>query len=492
MDQESQEKNGNKKAGVTSAERYLSRLCEKNFLTLWSYCGVYRSQGGGKEIVDLLVVFENHIILFSDKDCIFPISGDVEKDWGRWFRRAIQASAKQVWGAERWVRAYPDSLFLDNKCIQPFPYALPDMADAQFHLIVVAHGVSRKIMDELGGTGSLMINSAIQGLDGHTMPFMIGDLDPAKTFVHIFDDTSLDIIMSALDTISDFVQYLSKKEKLLRSEVIVFSPGEEELLEHYLTHIDSDHKHDFSFPADANGVTLSEGTWEDFEKNPQRLAQLEADRVSYFWDDLIERFSHYALTDQQYFASSPGFQSSEKVLRLLAKLPRFHRRILSKGFLELIRKTPADQIGRKFVIPIKKGEPYYVMIVYPIDSTKTHDENRLNRRLYLEACCRVIKYKYPEAEHIAGIATESGIENGGRSEDAVYCDARIWSDDAQKEAEIIFEKLDILKNPTARTVDEKEYPEIVIDPESIPDNPRNKPCPCGSQKKYKKCHGNRV
>jgi hypothetical protein len=55
--------------GVTEAERYLKRLCDRTFLSLWSYPGVYRDQGSGKgtegkEVCDLLVVFENHIIIW--------------------------------------------------------------------------------------------------------------------------------------------------------------------------------------------------------------------------------------------------------------------------------------------------------------------------------------------------------------------------------------------------------------------------------------------
>lgn len=43
-------------------------------------------------------------------------------------------------------------------------------------------------------------------------PFMIGQVDPARGYVHVFDDTSLEIVMSTLDTVSDFVEYLTKKE----------------------------------------------------------------------------------------------------------------------------------------------------------------------------------------------------------------------------------------------------------------------------------------
>ena len=57
--------------GTTPTERYLKKLCDHTFLSLWSYPGVYRDQyagegGDGKEVCDLLVVFENDVIVFSD------------------------------------------------------------------------------------------------------------------------------------------------------------------------------------------------------------------------------------------------------------------------------------------------------------------------------------------------------------------------------------------------------------------------------------------
>lgn len=60
-----------------------------------------------------------------------------------------------------------------------------------------------------GGSGSLILDSDIIG-QAHTTPFVIGQVDPARAYVHVFDDTSLDIVMKTLDTVSDFVAYLCK------------------------------------------------------------------------------------------------------------------------------------------------------------------------------------------------------------------------------------------------------------------------------------------
>jgi len=209
--------------GITDSERYLKKLCDRTFLSLWSYPNVYRDQGNsakgdGKEICDLLVVFENHVIVFSDKDCAFPDSGDLTKDWSRWFRRAVVKSADQVWGAERWIRSHPDRLFVDRACEHKFPIDLPNPDKAMFHRIVVAHDSSNRCRQTFGGgSGSLMIAPSITGTAHYEAnpegiePFTIGDLDTDKGYVHVLDDTSLDIVLSTLDTITDFVEYLTKR-----------------------------------------------------------------------------------------------------------------------------------------------------------------------------------------------------------------------------------------------------------------------------------------
>ena len=87
---------------VTPSEGYLRKLCKRTFLSLWSYPNPFRDQAGGaqdgKEICDLLVVFENDVIIFSDKHCEFPNSADLDLDWARWYRRAVEKSARQLVG----------------------------------------------------------------------------------------------------------------------------------------------------------------------------------------------------------------------------------------------------------------------------------------------------------------------------------------------------------------------------------------------------------
>lgn len=112
-------------------------------------------KGQGKEICDLLVVFGDDILLFSDKYVAFPDTGDLERDWKRWFKRAVAESAMQLRGAERWIRAHPDRVFIDRACTIQLPVDLS--SSPRFHRIVVAHGAAERCTAELGGSGSLMI-----------------------------------------------------------------------------------------------------------------------------------------------------------------------------------------------------------------------------------------------------------------------------------------------------------------------------------------------
>jgi hypothetical protein len=251
--------------GVTPAERYLAKLCKRSFLSLWSYSCVFRDQGrtngkgDGKELCDLLVVFENHILIFSDKDCVFRDGPDIELEWSRWYRKAVKKSADQVFGAERWIRSFPGSLFLDKECSVPFPIDLPPSEEATFHRIVVAHDGARKCHEALGGSGSLMLDNSLEAGQHLSTPFTIGRISPERGFVHVLDDTTLNVVMRQLDTITDFVEYLSKKEVLMMGDVRIAAAGEEELLARYLGHLDAKGKHDFMIPSKSGAVCFDQG-----------------------------------------------------------------------------------------------------------------------------------------------------------------------------------------------------------------------------------------
>jgi hypothetical protein len=481
--------------GNTASEKYLAHLCEKTFLSLWSYPSVYRDQRAGrptegKEICDLLVVFEGDVIVFSDKQCAYPESPNAMQNWSRWFRRAVRSGAEQVWGAERWLRSFPSRIFLDRSCTQRLPYEFP--TKPRFHLIVVAHGAAAACKEQLGGSGSFMVQTDLRGFGAHSQPFTIGNLAPNKTFVHIFDDSSLSIVMRTLDTIADLVSYLRKKESLFSASTAVMAAGEEELLAWYLKYLNARGEHDFVFPEGYDAIAVEEGAWLDFQMNPQRRAQIEHDRVSYMWDSLIETFNFHALANTQYHVSEGGVRDSERVMRFFAREPRTRRRMLAGALHEMLRISKPNEARRRAMSPSRPGDPWFVFVLFPYDHAASHEENREARGAYLEACMMAVKVRWPDAQHIVGIATEAGLETRPRSEDAAYFDCTDWCSDMQTRAVALRDEFELFVSPNLKYESVKEYPTTRIDGSlvhAIPKNPRNKPCPCDSGKKYKHCHG---
>ena len=484
--------------GTTIAERYLKRLCDHSFLSLWSYAGVYRNQLDnpsakvGKEVCDLLVVFENHILIFSDKDCVYPDRKDEELNWRSWCRRAVQKSAEQIWGAEHWITSHPQRLFTDAACTQRFPYPLPDMSSALFHRIIVAHGASEKCRAIYGGSGSLMMDSTLISTSDtkRTKLFTIGQIDPAKGFVHVFDDASLETVMGTLDTITDFVQYLTKKERFMTGDTKVFATGEEELLAYYLRDINADGEHDFIIPPDTNGIFIQEGMWDDFIESKEYKAQQMANQISYVWDGLIEQFNTHILGGTQYYTYPPGVEHSERNIRFLAREPRTRRRFLAQSLVDLIEKTPSTMKQVRVIEPSGLGDPYFVFLILPHPDEMLYEVYRERRRELLEAYITCTKALYPQALDIVGIATENDLEAHHRSEDALYLDARDWTEEQLEEARCFQQETGFLTNITKHKGKEREYPvELERSTGTMKGRDRNKPCFCGSGKKFKKCCG---
>lgn len=465
--------------GTNESEIYLGHLCKHTFLSLWSYHNPYRKQGKrmasesqvllgeGKELCDLLVIFGNHVIIFSDKYCEFRSSGDIRLDWSRWYKRAIEASANQIYGAERWIKEYPNEIYLDKKCANIVPIKLPNSNELNFHRIVVAHGASKKCISELGGSGSFMIKPSIIG-DNHygtgCMPFTIGVVNQEKGYIHVLDDNSLDVVLKTLDTISDFVQYLFRKEEFIRSGDFAMAAGEDDLLAHYLSYIDEVNQHSFYPDSFKKGhvIYIDEGLWVEFCHSSERIAQAEANKVSYLWDEIIERFSYTILTGTSCHMPQLNIQTQETLLRILAKENRTRRRFLSRTLLSLISNTPKEMRCTKVVTPLTDGGPFYLFLLLPKLKEVSYDEYKDERVNLLQCYLDIVKHEFPDAVDIIGYATETGFSDE-HTEDLAYLDAREWTEEQEKIASQTkgeFITHGLFEKQTTCFGIEKEYPDI--------------------------------
>lgn len=455
--------------GITAAERDVAALCRKAFLSLWTYPNVYRAEkqpNGGvisKEVCDLLVLFGEHVLIFSDKDCAFRDSGDLGRDWSRWYSRAIGHSAKQLFGAERVIRGR-EPLFLDKELTTPLPLPLPPADRMKVHRIVVAHGACEKCRDVLGGSGSLVLDPSVAG-DQHLAafggrPFVVGQVTPSKGYVHVMDDTSLAFVMSVLDTAADFTNYLEKKEQLMRSGALALATGEEALLGWFMGRVNAQDQHDFVLPPDANGpLAVDESWWQRFIMGPEAAAKFEADRISYLWDDLIEKFTHHFQEGTSDFLTDTTAASMDASLRFFVRENRTRRRALATALIDAVQTTPADKRRLRVVPPSGPGDPYWVLLLLPFPAGVPYRVYRDVRRRYLEWCCMVVRLDNPDALDIVGFATEAGNESDHRSEDAAYFDARVWNPALEAEARELKLQHGILISPRMLPLSIKEYPD---------------------------------
>jgi hypothetical protein len=196
--------------GTTDSERYLARLADRTFLNLWSYPNVYRDEvvNGrqvGREICDLLVVCGDHVIIFSDKNVKLSLSQEVNTTWPRWYKRAIQKGVSQLNGAENWIIKHPKRIFLNASCNQTLPVDIPPASVRTIHKVLIAHGAAEACSRFFNGdSGSFMLFPSLRGYghidqtSEHYQPFCIGDIDPAGSFIHVFNDTVLDDVVREL------------------------------------------------------------------------------------------------------------------------------------------------------------------------------------------------------------------------------------------------------------------------------------------------------
>jgi SEC-C motif len=480
---------------VNASERYLGQLCNGTFLRLWSHPNLYRDQGcsnggDGKELCDQTIIFGNRVLLFSDKCIQFSPSVPIHVAWNRWFKKAVISSSKQLSGAERWIRNFPQRVFEDRACTVPLHVPFPGPESTVFHRIAVARGASRPCSEVIGGPGSLMLQPSIADMKHCSTTsdlgaFRVGLVGGEAGFVHVFDDYALDVVIRTLDTITDFIRYLDKRRELLLSGRLTMAEGEEQILGFYLRHIDETGQHCFELP-DVGNVVIGGNFWEDYQKHPDHLAQMAANEISYIWDGLIEHFSTHIMNDSLVRGGGSDRFKSELPLRVMASASRTERRTLAKLLVGVLKRgCEATTFARVFCQP--DGDScIYVFVSLDHSVERVEDKYRDLRRSTLWDYCSVAGLKFP-GRPVLGIASEP-FGASTSSEDMCYIGHDDWDDELIEYAKQVQEKRGLLKDAKMKAIDEYEYPRQ-HQQEMKKGRNRNRICPCGSGLKYKKCCG---
>lgn len=403
-----------KSQGLTPSEAILSDLCEKSFLNLWTYPNLYRK--AGKELADLIVIFGNDVLIFSDKSIAYPSTDDPALNWSRWFRAAIRESAAQIWKAENCIRKNPTQIFLDAKASQALPLQLPAVADLRFYGICVVSGAAERCT-EYTGHPSLAVSLDIvdAGKD-----FTVGKITGQHNWVHVFDETTISSLLAALSTTKDFVAYLDAKERLFDAGLFTAADNELDILGYYLWN-------NRGFPAQSQQFRLDTDLWNTVSTNLQFQRGIEENRISIFWDRLIEYLTGHYLDETLEFGNELDMSEWEILVRLMASETRFYRRVLSEQIIKRIESVKAGEqqkIGT--LLPSENPLVQYVVLVGAGSSEEDHAAYREDRARELKMRCVAAKATKPESRYFVGIALDG--KKGGGSEDFILIDTGHWDE----------------------------------------------------------------
>ena len=491
-----------KSSGVTETERILTDFCDRTFLKLWAYANPYKDDGD--ELCDLLAVFGDQVFVFFDRENALPETSDKDPEvlWARWKRNVIDRQTKTAHGAERYLRS-GRAIFLDSKKAVPFPLVI-DSANAVIHKIIVAHGAKDacKNASEQNIYGSLAITygEVDPRLDSeHPFHIQIDRNNP----VHVLDSHNLSIVLSELDTATDFSAYLEEKHRAIAKFDYLSYCGEEDLLGHYLLNYDQEEKrHAIGFKKGAgefNGVMIGEGEWHDFIKTDLYKNTKNEDRISYFWDDLIQRTCQNTLDGT--IGGNADLLRGKSAIYEMVKEPRFVRRGLADKMLMAVRSFPDDpgQFARQVThLPSSQPNAGYVLLqLHAPDQFKAQPDYREKRQLLLEIACGAAKNKFPDLVKVIGVAIDAPKHSKGMDgEDFILMECGTWTEQLRLHYEELNKPWQFFGTEQMQqfSMNLTQF----VPPSSVAPTAkraskigRNDPCPCGSGKKFKKCHGTR-
>lgn len=260
-----------------------------------------------------------------------------------------------------------------------------------------------------------------------------------------------------------------------------------------------------------NKIHINKGGIHKLHTNPYYIEKKNADHISYFWDDLISSFSFHILngTSERNNWSSPD--QIEPAIREMAATTRFERRVLADSFIEFYNKAKPNQRGTRFFLnPLNPGFGY-LFLALPSENAPSKDKYRDIRLQMLEDYCVINKHLNKNIHNILGIAFKTREQEDqevtpqffGEGQDYIYMTFDQWTTQDQKNAEDIYNEyvsngLLAKRNMYHGTVNEfpislnnlnNLFAHTAMKKPVMKGIDRNKPCPCGSGVKFKKCCG---
>lgn len=387
---------------MTESEKYVYELSQIAFLSLWSHANPIGKKKD-KELCDVLIVCGCHIIVISVKHIEIQRKGDLELEDQRWLKRAIDDSVKQIYGAERILNLKEKVLLKDGETF----IELPDKETRIIHRIAVAVGRGTQ----------------------HSLKY--GDF--GKGFVHVFDEETIQSILTELNTITDFLTYLKAKEQLIASGTRPIYSTENSLLSLYILSNKS-----FEEIENKDEIVFSDDLWDGMKSQEIYIQLKESQEVSYLWDEIIEIFTKDHLSNELLIPIERN--NLDKSIRLMAMESRFSRQVLSETVLDFIGFKTEIKTKSRITISVTNKNVIYVLLL--------RDPNSRNREHYVQELllrCHAAREVLGKGHHVIGIGIGE-FKSRGYSYDMCSIDTRDWDESDQDNAREIIREYGFYKN----------------------------------------------
>lgn len=423
----------NRSPGMTPSEKLLAEVCDNSFLSLWSYPNLWKKPN--KELCDLLVIFGNVVIIFSDKSCEYNPAKGSEIAWKRWFKKSIAHSADQLRQAERWIRTYPSQIYLDKYCNERHPIGLPESTEIKVFRVCVAYG------------RPFALDPSVQGDEREDV---VGQVDQGEGWIHIIDGNQLLPLLAELSTAGDFVDYLEKKEEAIANKTLIHAASELEIAAYFV------HR-GRSLPSASCGLCLPSGLWDSLRALEAYQKRVQRDRLSEFWDDQINKLNERYVKSELEAGNEIPVTEFERMTRFMAKERRFHRRVLSKWIIQRVLTTHEKRYEVASYMPSGvTTDLIYVLLVGTGSSREDHEEYRKERWQKLFLRCHAVKSMFPQARYIFGLAMDASRGRGG-SEDYMLLDTENWTQEEIDSAQEMRAELEYFTHGQEARFVENEY-----------------------------------
>jgi|AntRauTorckE5430_2_1112549.scaffolds.fasta_scaffold08773_2 hypothetical protein len=377
---------------MTPSEKYVAELCEKSFLPFWSFPNPVGKKN--KELCDVFVVCENTIIIISVKDITVSGNSDESVNYERWVKKAIHNSINQIYGAERFLKSTDEILLKDRKTV----IKLPPKESRIIHRIAIAFGSKDEYPLPTGNFG--------------------------YGYVNVFDEKSTSIIISELDTISDFTKYLIAKEQFVSNKTILISREVDFLALYLQTGLELKNVPDF--------IGYEENLWEIYAETKGYAKWKDDILGSYIWDFMIWDLYSFHLINN--VSAQPRYEI-EKSIRIINLETRINRIILG----EMLSNAIKENVTARMLNPLENSNHSYVFM--PVNDYEWNDD--IEGELILR--CDVARYENPSASEVIGIAIGNDIKKRFRFH-ICYIDVPEIDKDFTKHVNKIKNELGYFKN----------------------------------------------